>query len=203
MPYHHLALAVHDMQATHAFYTEAMGFTLVHVERTATPEGGLGNHYFYDTGNGELVAFWELDDPAIGHAFPTGLSASVGLPDWVNHVAFACRDDADLDAIRARWRALGLPVLEIDHRWCRSIYVKDPSENLVEFSTPVAPFSAAASERARHALAGERLEPDAAPRIVQHAPTTTATPLGYRPAPITSTMAEVQARDAARRRRSA
>jgi catechol 2,3-dioxygenase-like lactoylglutathione lyase family enzyme len=192
MAYHHLALAVRDMTLTHAFYTRAMGFELAHVERTTTPEGGSGSHYFYDTGNGELLAFWELDDPAIGTNFPTGLSAAVGLPDWVNHLAFACRDAADLDAIRVRWQSLGLPVLEIDHRWCRSIYAKDPNDNLIEFSTPVAPFDEASRRRAAQALAGEALEPDPSPEITLHEPTTPASPLGYSPAPITTTMDDVR-----------
>lgn len=192
MPYHHLALAVRDMRTMHAFYNEAMGFELVHVERATTPEGGFGNHYFYDTGNGEMLAFWELDDPAIGTDFPTGLSAGVGLPDWVNHLAFACRDEDDLATIRGRWLSLGLPVVEIDHRWCRSIYVKDPNDNLIEFSTPPLPFGEAQRERAMRALRGERLEPDAEPEIVQHEPATTDTPLGYRPAPVALTMADVR-----------
>ena len=37
MPYHHLALATHDMVATDIFYTRAMGFRLVKVERAGTP----------------------------------------------------------------------------------------------------------------------------------------------------------------------
>lgn len=196
MPYHHLALAVRDMRATHAFYTEAMGFELVHVEHAATPEGGVANHFFYDTGNGELLAFWEIDDPAIGRDFPTGLSAAAGLPDWVNHLAFATRDDDELALIRARWLSLGLPVVEIDHRWCRSIYVKDPSDNLIEFSTPPAAFGPTSRDRAARALRGERIEPDPEPRVVRHEPTASGSPLGYRPSPLALTMADVRrARD--------
>ena len=41
MAFHHLALATTDLAATHRFYTEAMGFTLVHVEDgvTEVPDG--------------------------------------------------------------------------------------------------------------------------------------------------------------------
>ena len=57
MPFHHLALATRDMPAIHKFYSKAMGFDLVKVERGPTPEGGFAKHFFFDTGAGELMAF--------------------------------------------------------------------------------------------------------------------------------------------------
>ena len=52
MAFHHVALATTDLPATHRFYTEAMGFTLVKAVVAPTPEGGGGwaKHVFYDTG---------------------------------------------------------------------------------------------------------------------------------------------------------
>ena len=35
MAFHHVAIATRDLAATHRFYTEAMGFRLVHVEAGA------------------------------------------------------------------------------------------------------------------------------------------------------------------------
>ena len=75
MAFHHIAIATRDLEATHRFYTEAMGFQLVRVE--AMPAGmpdspGWARHLFYDTGNGEMFAIWDLHveeiddfDPAI------------------------------------------------------------------------------------------------------------------------------------------
>ena len=49
MAFHHVALATTDLDATHRFYTEAMGFTLVRtvVAPTGSP-GGWAKHVFYD-----------------------------------------------------------------------------------------------------------------------------------------------------------
>jgi catechol 2,3-dioxygenase-like lactoylglutathione lyase family enzyme len=42
MGFHHVAVATRNVAATHAFYTEAMGFDLVKVEAGAPPPGGGG-----------------------------------------------------------------------------------------------------------------------------------------------------------------
>ena len=153
MAYHHIALATRDMAATDAFYTLAMGFRLVKVEVANTPAGGFAKHFFYDTGGGEMLAFWELHDDTISQDFPTALSEGVGLPAWVNHIAFAGRDPADLGARRKRLLEHGYDVAEIDHGWCHSIYATDPNRTLVEFCITTAEFSEDDAETARRMLA--------------------------------------------------
>lgn len=135
MGFHHLALAVRDVHESHRFYTEALGFELVKVEVLATADGlGWARHLFYDTGNGELFALWDLRDPRLdGHR--TAISTDLGLPNWVNHVAFAAADLEDLDARKDRLLAHGHDVVRIDHDWCTSIYADDPNGIMVEFST--------------------------------------------------------------------
>jgi len=133
MGFHHLAFATRDLPATHLFYTDAMGFRLVKLVAAPTPEGGWAKHVFYDTGDGTMIAFWELHVEAIGDAFPTDLNRSLGLPGWVNHVAFASPSVEDLTARRTRWQEHGLTVVEVDHEWCRSIYASDPNGITVEF----------------------------------------------------------------------
>jgi catechol 2,3-dioxygenase-like lactoylglutathione lyase family enzyme len=162
--YHHIALATRDMAATDAFYTQAMGFRLVKVEVANTPAGGFAKHFFYDTGGGEMLAFWELHDETIPRDFPTALSEGVGLPAWVNHIAFAGRDSADLGERRKRLLEHGYDVAEIDHRWCYSIYATDPNGTLVEFCITTAEFSEEDAETARRMLADpnpKRTEPPA------------------------------------------
>ena len=61
MAFHHVALATRDIDATHRFYTEVMGFTLVKAVVAPTPNGGWARHVFYDTGDG-MIAFWDLHD---------------------------------------------------------------------------------------------------------------------------------------------
>lgn len=158
MAYHHLALATHDIQATHAFYSQAMGFDLVKVEIARTPKGGWAKHFFYETGGGELMAFWELHDDSLPQDFPTGMSTAVGLPEWVNHVAFGAADLSEIEKAKQRWLDNGYSVLEIDHRWCYSVYTTDPSGTLVEFCVTTGTFSEEDRELAHRALSEDDLD---------------------------------------------
>jgi catechol 2,3-dioxygenase-like lactoylglutathione lyase family enzyme len=150
MGFHHVAFAARDMQATHRFYTEACGFELVKavVAPTDAP-GGWAKHLFYDTGNGEMIAFWELHDDRMA-SFDPAISTGLGLEPWVNHIAFHARDLDDIESRKKRWLDHGHDVVEIDHGFCVSIYTLDPSRILVEFCTDTAPYTAADRE---HALA--------------------------------------------------
>ena len=60
MPVHHVALATKDMEATHDFYTNAMGFRLAKtvVAPTGNPGGGWSKHIFYEIPGGGQIAFW-------------------------------------------------------------------------------------------------------------------------------------------------
>jgi catechol 2,3-dioxygenase-like lactoylglutathione lyase family enzyme len=152
MAFHHLALVTRDARANHAFYTEAMGFELVKTVVGATPAGGWAKHFFYETGDGELMAFWELHDDTIPEGYSAAISTGMGLPEWVNHVAFRAADLGDLDRRRERLVGAGYDVLEIDHGWCRSIYTRDPGGTLVEFCTTTRAFDAEDRRRALEAL---------------------------------------------------
>jgi len=156
--FHHLALATRDLKATHEFYTAAMGFELVKVAVGPAGKRGFAKHLFYDTGNGEMIAFWDLHDPDLGADWSPAIATGLGLPKWTNHVAFGAVDRADLDRRRERWLAFGVDVTEIDHGWCRSIYATDPNGILVEFCTTTEAGFADRSE-------AERLLADPAPPL--------------------------------------
>jgi len=141
MAFHHLAFATNDMAATHAFYTDVMGFRLAKTVVNETPDGGWAKHVFYDTGDGEYIAFWELHDDTIG-PFNASISDGLGLPAWVNHIAFRSSSETDLSARRDDLVAKGHIVVEIDHGFCRSVYLEDPNKILVEFCTDTAPYTA-------------------------------------------------------------
>jgi catechol 2,3-dioxygenase-like lactoylglutathione lyase family enzyme len=121
MAFHHVALATNDLAATHDFYTEVMGFELVKAVVAPTPSGkGWAKHVFYDTGGNGLIAFWDLHDDAFP-AFDAAISTGLGLPEWVNHIAF----DATVDELAGRierWVDHGYDVADIDHgilvEWC-------------------------------------------------------------------------------------
>jgi catechol 2,3-dioxygenase-like lactoylglutathione lyase family enzyme len=169
MGYHHLAVAVHDMKAIDAFYSQAMGFDLVKVEVAPTPSGeGIAKHFFYETGGGEMMAFWELHDPTLPQDFPTGLSTAAGLPEWVNHYAFSADGPDDLQKRKQRLLDSGYDVLEIDHHWCYSIYTKDPNGTLVEFCITTAEFDGEDHANARRALRGEEIPGSQPPVVTVH-----------------------------------
>jgi len=135
MGFHHLAVATKDAVANDLFYDRVMGFKLMKVDVGSTPDGGWAKHLFYDTGSEGMIAFWELHDEKIGSDYPTALSEGVGLPVWVNHIAFTARDLSDIESRKQRWLDNGYDVMEIDHHWCYSIYTVDPNGTLVEFCT--------------------------------------------------------------------
>jgi len=60
MAYHHVGIAVKNIARAHRFYTEAMGFELVKVVKRKSPVGGWTKHIFYDVGDGECFALWDL-----------------------------------------------------------------------------------------------------------------------------------------------
>jgi len=156
MGFHHVALATARIEDTHRFYTEAMGFDLVKTVVNPTPEGGWAKHVFYRTDDGGtgtdgLIAFWDLhgEYPAVDGA----MSRAVGLPDWVNHLAFHAVDESHLEACLKRWLDLGLDVVEIDHEFCRSIYTTDPNGTMVEWCMDTRPLDESDRARAQEALA--------------------------------------------------
>lgn len=170
----HVAIAVKDIQATHRFYTEAMGFELVKTE-IVPKEGGFARHVFYSTGsaNDQLMAFWDLsNDPGAGE-FSTDISRDLGLDVLTNHLAFSADDLDDLEARKQRWLDHGLTVLEIDHGWIASIYTEDPDGIAVEFATLTRPFTEADAEEAKALLdAADPPMSSDEPRVEFHVPET-------------------------------
>jgi catechol 2,3-dioxygenase-like lactoylglutathione lyase family enzyme len=150
MSFNHVALATRDLLATHRFYTDAMGFDLVHVEGGDTEHpGGWFRHAFYDTGDGSLLAFMELHDERCTD-FDPGISSGLGLPVWVNHLAFDAPDLDALAAARDRWLEHGIDVMRMEHTHGVSVYATDPNGTMIEWACCTRPFG---SEEQRAALA--------------------------------------------------
>ena len=168
MSFHHVALATRDVKATHEFYTGPMGFTLAKVEVAPSSKDGWAKHFFYDSGEGELIAFWDLHDESIPADFSPAISSGLGLPAWVNHIAFTATDLEDLAARRDHWLDHGIDVTEIDHGWCTSIYTSDPNGIVVEFCATTRSFTAADREEAVRLLADPHPETTATARITHH-----------------------------------
>src|ERR1700679_1556557 len=113
----HLALVCKDMARTVAFYSGVLGMPLI---KTIDLPRGMGQHFFFDIGNGDSLAFfWFADAPK---AQPGVASATKGvLPGpsahgSMNHVAIAVPADR-IDEYHAKLTAKGVkcsPVINHD-----------------------------------------------------------------------------------------
>lgn len=155
----HLALVCSDMARTVDFYTRVLGLRLI---KTIELPMDMGQHFFFDIGNGDSLAFFWFPDAPPG---VPGVTAPAALPDRgeivtavgsMNHVAF----DVPLDRIeeyRDRLVADGVTCSEVinhdDSEWTvaeedhpgvfiRSVYFLDPdgiSLELAAWSRPLEP----------------------------------------------------------------
>ncbi len=162
MSFHHVAIVTKDLEASHRFYSEAMGFELRNVDVIPFLERGWARHLFYDTGGGEMLALWDLHGDELTD-YSTAISTGLGLPNFVNHIAFTATDLDDLDAKKDRWLAHGHDVVMVDHGWCVSIYANDPSGNMVEFCTTTRELDDDDRRRARERLLETAPEVDTRP----------------------------------------
>lgn len=121
------ALYAADLDAAEAFYGGLLG-----LERVARAKD---RHVFFRCGPAMLLVFnpAETARPA-GGPLPVPSHGASGA----GHVAFAATG-AELDALAARLPAAGVPI-EAEVRWpgsgARSLYVRDPAGNSVEFAEP-------------------------------------------------------------------
>jgi catechol 2,3-dioxygenase-like lactoylglutathione lyase family enzyme len=168
----HLALVCRDMKVTVEFYRDVLGMPLI---KTIELPGGLGQHFFFDCGGGDALAFFWF--PGAPDAVP-GLTAPKDLPDrgeivsavgGMNHVAFDVAPER-IEEYRERLLARGVDVGVVlnhddsafgiardvhDGVYIRSIYFRDPDGVLLEF-------------------AAWRRRPDGRPSDIAHEPRTAA-----------------------------
>lgn len=120
------ALYVDDLDVAERFYGGLIG-----LERVLRAEG---RHVFFRCGPGLLLLFLAEETrkpPRRGPPVPVHGATGAG------HMCFAA-DAAELEGWRARLEEAGVAV-EADFRWpngARSIYVRDPAGNSVEFAEP-------------------------------------------------------------------
>jgi catechol 2,3-dioxygenase-like lactoylglutathione lyase family enzyme len=147
----HLALVCKDMARTVDFYSNTLGMPLT---KTIDLPNGMGQHFFFDIGNGDSLAFfWFPNAPeaAPGIASP---QANVGegpittAHGSMNHVAFDIPVEK-IAAYRDKLIAKGVKVTEVvnhddtprqvsptvnESTFVRSIYFFDPDGILLEFA---------------------------------------------------------------------
>jgi catechol 2,3-dioxygenase-like lactoylglutathione lyase family enzyme len=147
----HLALVCSDMERTVQFYEGVLGMRLT---KTIELPAGMGQHFFFDCGGTDALAFFWFPDAPAG---VPGVSAPAGRPDQgsltsaigsMNHVAFSVAPER-IEEYRERLVAAGIDCTEVanhdDSEWglademgpgvfVRSVYFRDPDGILLEFA---------------------------------------------------------------------
>jgi glyoxylase I family protein len=118
---HHLALICSDVEQTIRFYQELLGFPLIEVMENRDYPGST--HFFFDIGNGNLLAFFDF--PGLG------LDPAVESIGAVQHVAISVGSEA-FHTVKQRLDDAGIGYLGPDRGLDKSIYVKDPDGIQIE-----------------------------------------------------------------------
>jgi catechol 2,3-dioxygenase-like lactoylglutathione lyase family enzyme len=149
----HLALVCKDMARTVDFYSNVLGMPLI---KTLDLPGGRGQHFFFDIGNGDSLAFFWF--PNAPEAQP-GVASAANLPmvgpitsahGSMNHVAFNVPAE-QIDEYHDKLAARGIAVTKIMNHdeserqitldtvtpstFVRSIYFFDPDGICLEFAS--------------------------------------------------------------------
>lgn len=131
---HHIAFGTKCTKATYQFYHERLGMTLARTENHRKGKGYF-KHFFFDMGGGQYIAFFEMNNVGEKPDFRTDINLAVGVPMWINHVAFKAPSEAVYEEIKARCKQNAVPLLaEVDHDWCKSVYLIDPNGLMLEFT---------------------------------------------------------------------
>ncbi len=147
----HLALVCKDMAKTVEFYRDVLGMPLI---KTLDLPGGRGQHFFFDIGNGDSLAFfWFPNAPAAqpGISNPEALPGQgsfISAHGSMNHIAFNVPEEK-FDEYYAKLKAKGIavtPVMNHDNSpnqvsaemhdgvFVRSVYFFDPDGICLEFA---------------------------------------------------------------------
>jgi catechol 2,3-dioxygenase-like lactoylglutathione lyase family enzyme len=171
----HLALVCSDMAKTVAFYRDLLGMPLV---KTIDLPGGRGQHFFFDIGNGDTLAFFWFPNaaqPQPGVSSPKALPAQgdfTTAPGSMNHIAFNVPAEK-FDAYYEKLKAKGIKTTPIfnhddsptqvsptlnDGVFVRSVYFFDPDGICLEFACWTRPLDERDVAHAPMTAEGRRAE---------------------------------------------
>ena len=143
---HHVAYTTRDPEATYEFYTQKLGMRLLRTENHRQGDGYF-RHFFFGMGEGEAIAFFQLEGVGEASDFKTEISTGLGLPPWANHIAFRLDTLEELETMTKQLHERGIEqLIQIDHGWCTSIYTLDPNGIMVEFCVTTDPEGFAQTE---------------------------------------------------------
>jgi catechol 2,3-dioxygenase-like lactoylglutathione lyase family enzyme len=134
----HVALVSSDMQKTVDFYSGVLGMPLI---KSLDLPGGMGQHFFFDAGNGDCVAFFWFPDAA--DRVP-GISSPAAIPgigeitssvSSMNHLAFHVPAEK-FDEYRQRLKDKGVRVGPVLNQTKGSRSTSPASHALMVCTTP-------------------------------------------------------------------
>jgi catechol 2,3-dioxygenase-like lactoylglutathione lyase family enzyme len=115
---HHVAVVARDVEETITFYQDVLGFPLTEIFENRDYRGS--NHFFFDIGNGNLLAFFDFPGLDVGpYAEVLG-----GL----HHIAISI-EPATWERLKGRLDEAGVEYLEESGT---SIYFRDPNGARIE-----------------------------------------------------------------------
>jgi catechol 2,3-dioxygenase-like lactoylglutathione lyase family enzyme len=109
---HHLALLSSDVERTVRFYQDVLGFPLTDIFENRDYPGS--NHFFFDIGHGNLLAFFDFPD--------LGLGPYAEVLGGLHHVAISMPPE-EWERAKARLEEAGVPYQSESGT---SIYFRDP-----------------------------------------------------------------------------
>lgn len=130
---HHTARVTNDMEATRKFYEDMLGFPLVSTFCESDELFGSVRtyiHCFFGIGDGGALAFFQFANPKDQVEFGPKIPSSP-----FNHIALHVDKDTQ-QALEKRIAAAGYKEPDayvLEHGYCRSVYVVDPNDMIVEF----------------------------------------------------------------------
>ncbi|HRE02238.1 MAG TPA: VOC family protein, partial [Ilumatobacteraceae bacterium] len=149
--FNHVAMVCADMARTVDFYTNILGFRLM--KTVDLPDAG-GQHFFFDVGNGNSLAFFWFPEAPDGVPGLSAPKTQPGFGDWtsatssLNHIAFDVPADK-FEEYHKKLKATGVgvgPIVNHDNSpsqvswemnddvYVRSFYFQDPDGVLLEFA---------------------------------------------------------------------
>jgi glyoxylase I family protein len=124
---HHVTVIVADLDRTTEFYRDVLGLALV--REGVNDDDPDARHFWFGDAHGTagtLMSFME---------YPEMEQAKVGVGS-VHHVAVSVSSTEELEAWRDYLRSRGIDCTDVFERGgLRSIYLRDPDQNIVEIAT--------------------------------------------------------------------
>ena len=131
---HHTAYVTRDLEATRKFYEDLIGLPLLATWCEVDELFGAERvycHLFFGLGDGSALAFFNFAKPQDQQLFGPELPASP-----FRHIALNV-DAETQQGIERRLAAAGYKEPQtyvLEHGYCRSVYVTDPNDMILEFT---------------------------------------------------------------------